>query len=170
MLNCITLPCLVLSLYAPVIAPDHGFNRIEPNNIGRCWRVINRDFNDRHRFESAVSFKVVTVSGTGETDDLLTYELTLKKDYVEGTGWDESQTVVYTGSGLITEMANGRINFEFYVELGNSEPLATGRGYYHPGSTSADSDDNFLLDFPPEIEAILNADPCGNVLDEGGDL
>ena len=168
MLKKIILSGFIVSFCTPAMFADHGFDRIIINNTGRCWRTINRDFDDKTRLKSAVSFRFVTVGGTGQTDDPITYELTFKEDFQEGVGWDETKTRTYTGGGLIKSIDNGRVNFEFYVDLGDGNPAITVDAFYHPGPSTADSDDNLVLGIPVTLQAL--ADLCAVAMGEGGGL
>ena len=110
-----------------------------------CWRVTHRDFDIKGNLHSAYIFKLTSVGGEGQTDDILTYELTTKEDYVVDVGWDETKTRVYTGSGLVKSVSNGRIRFEIYVDAGDNEGPRTIQGYYHPGASRTDFDDRMVI-------------------------
>ncbi len=166
----ITLFFALVFSNAAVIFADIGGNHLIPNSPGRCWRVHHRNFNVSGNLDSAIMFKFVTVGGTGETDDIITYELTFKENFDKTSGgWDESKTRVYTGSGLIKTISHGRVRFEIYVDLGNGEPPLTVQGYYHPGEGTSDYDDRIAIGFPPEItQDVAAEDDCNEMLGEGG--
>ena len=140
------------------------------NNAGRCWRVINRDFQDKSKYDSGIMLRVTAVGDDGRTDDIISYELTIKEDYVDGNGWDETKTKVYTGTGLVKSIDNGRVNFEIYVDLNDGNSPITIQSYYHPGSTTADSDDKMVIQLPATMVPFNLVGPCSNSLGEAGTL
>lgn len=148
MLRTIIFSAVTFIATSNMLMADIGFDRIVANQTGRCWRVMNRDFDDVHHFHSGIAFKVIGVEGNGQTDDMLTYSLTYKEDFYKGQGWDESKTKTFTGTGLIKSRQNGRINFELYVTVADGTQV-TLQGYYHPGENASDQDDRMMLQLPP---------------------
>ena len=147
---------------------DHGFDRVVANNTGRCWRIVNRDFIVKGNAHSGIMFKFTSVAGTGQTDDQINFELTIKEDYVDGVGWDESKTQTFTGTGLVKTIGSGRVYFEFYVDTGNGSEAV--QAYYHPGNTMSDADDRIVLNLPGNLIPAVAADPCSEHLEEAGTL
>ncbi|MEM9410573.1 MAG: hypothetical protein AAGA30_05635 [Planctomycetota bacterium] len=143
------LGVLLVCLFANFVLADLGFDRIIINSTGRCWRILNRSYEQNVKYDSCVLFRVVNVGGSGQTDDPLAFELTFKEDYIPGQGWDESKTRTYEGSGLVKSVTRGRVNFELY--LGSNEQPIEITGYYHPGNGSSNYDDRVILNLPETI-------------------
>ena len=149
MLKKLPLSVFIVSLFASIVSADLGFDRIIVNNSGRCWRIVNRDFEDANRRDSCVLLKIIEVGGTGQTDDAFAFELIFKEDFIRGQGWDESKTRTYNGTGLVKNIRKGRVNFELYLQP-NNQPIEI-KGYYHPGTGTSDSDDRMVLTVPDTI-------------------
>lgn len=158
-------------LFTGTAFSDLGGNHLIANSPGRCWRVIHRDFSVKGNAIAGYSFKLIDVGGSGETDDIISYELTIKENFVEDTGWDESKTKVFTGTGLIKSISFGRVRFEFYVDPGNGGDLITVQGYYHPGDGTSDFDDRVVMRLPTVITpGVANQDDCCDPMNDGAEL
>ena len=146
-------------VFAGLLFGDLGGDRLIANTPGRCWKVVHRDFDIKGNLVAGYGFVLVNVGGTGETDDQITFELTVKENFVLDVGWDESKTKVYTGTGLIKSISQGKVRFEIYIDAESGNQTYTVQGYYHPGSGTSDFDDRIVMSLPAQI-APTNENDC----------